>query len=246
MSEQRVTGHTLKDFDKALSEVNALVEQAAGKACGQLDAALRALDEEDVEAARQVIRRDREIDALELELDDAVLHIIARQQPVAGDLRDLLAVNKMMTDIERIGDEARRLAHLTLIFYDEGARPPNSRLLTDVQRLGRFVGGMLEQAMRAFDEDDVAQALEVLHLGETLHDEMKSALRRLSTYLLEDARTVGHIVQITLGLRAVEGIGSHAAYVARHVIFLLEGKDVRHEPVEAVARILGVAGPLPS
>jgi len=242
MSEKMVTGHTMKPFDEEMTALNRVVIQAAAKARDQLAQALHALDEEDIDLARQVIVRDKEIDALELQADDAVLRIIARRQPVAKDLRDLLAVSKIITDIERIGDEARQLARLTVTFYDDDARPPNYRLLIDIHKLGHFVDAMLAKAMRAFAEDEAQLAVEVLRLDVELGEEMKSALRRLSTYLLEDARSVGHVVHTTLGLRGVERIGSHAAYIARHIIFLIEGCDVRHEPLEEVEKAIGGNG----
>lgn len=238
MSEKMVTGHTLKSFDEEMLELNRLVNEAAIKARDQLAEALHALDEEAIDLARQVIMRDKEIDSMELDADNAVFHIIARHQPVAKDLRQLLAVSKMMTDLEHIGDEARELARLTLTFYDDDASSPNYRLLSDIHKLGRFVDDMLAKAMCAYAEDEVDLALQVLRLNEDLREEMIAALRRLSTYLLEDARSVGHVVHINLGLRGVEKIGSHAAYIARHVIFLITGLDVRHESLEEVKRNL--------
>jgi len=242
MSEKQVSGHTMRDFDQEMSTLNGLVLDAAAKARDQLAQALNSLEEEDTELAREVVLRDMEIDALELEVDDLVFHIIARRQPVAKDLRDILAVSKMMLDVERIGDEARRLARLTLAFYDGDNSPPSYSQLSDIPRLVKFVDGMLARAMLAFQEDDTRIALEVLRLDARLDDEMKAALRRLSTYLLEDARSVGHVVEITQGLRGVERIGSHAAYIARHVIFLVKSQDVRHENLEQVENVLEVNG----
>ena len=144
MSEKMVAGHTMKPFDEEMTTLNRVVIQAAAKARDQLAQALHALDEEDIDLARQVIVRDKEIDAMELQADDAVFRIIARRQPVANDLRDLLAVSKMITDIERVGDEARQLARLTVTFYDDDARPPNYRLLDDIHKLGHFVDTMLQ------------------------------------------------------------------------------------------------------
>ncbi len=236
MSEKLVQGHTMKAFDEEMAELNKLVLVAAAKARDQLAQALHSLEEEDTALARKVVLRDKEIDAMELQADEAVFHIIARRQPVAKDLRDILAVSKMMMDVERIGDEARHLARLTLAFYEGDYSPPNYRLLSDIPKLVQFVDGMLAKAMAAFEQDDAELALEVLRLDAELDDEMKAALRRLSTYLLEDARSVGHVVETTLGLRGVERIGSHAAYIARHLIFLIKGRDVRHERLEDVER----------
>ncbi len=236
MSDKRVRGHTLQEFDREMSALNGLVLKAAAKARKNLAQAIQSLEEKDTELARQVVLRDKEIDALELEVDEKVLQIIARRQPVAKDLRDLLAVSKMMSDVERIGDETRRLARLTLAFYSGDCSPPCDQLLRDIPKLARFVDGMLAKAMQAFEDDDARMALEVLRMDVQLDNEMRAALRRLSTYLLEDSRSVGHVVKITLGLRGVDRIGSHAAYIARHVIFLIKGQDVRHENLEEVER----------
>lgn len=239
MSEKLVTGHTLKDYDQELSELNGLILLAAKKAREQLAEALNCLEEEDTELARDVILRDKEIDDLERAVDEKVFHIIALRQPVAKDLRDLLSVDKVMQDLERIGDEARRLAQTCLVFYDgDDSNPPNYSLLHDIPKLGQFVDRMLASAMQSFEQEDPRVALEVLHLDIQLDSEMKAALRRLSTYLLDDARRVGHVVEITLCLHGVERIGRHAAYIARHVIFLVTGQDVRHEDIQEVERIV--------
>ncbi len=238
MTEKMVTGHTIRAFDEELSKLNRLVLDAAEKARDQLSKAVRSFEEEDIDSAHKVIVRDKEIDAMEIQADDTVFHIIARLQPVAKDLRNLLAVSKIMTDIERIGDEARRLARLTLTLYDSDANPPSDGLIRDIPKLVKFVDGMVEKAMRAFADDDARLALEVLRLDVERENEMKAALRRLSTYLLEDARSVGHVVDIAFGLRGIDRIGIHAAYIARHAIFLSEGRDVRHQPVDNVERSL--------
>lgn len=242
MSDKLVSGHTMQDFDEEMSALYNLVLQAASKARNQLAQALYSLEEEDTDLARQVVLRDQEIDAIELEVDDKVFHIIARRQPVATDLRAVLAVSKIMLDVERIGDQARRLARLTLTFYDGSFSPPNYRLLSDISKMVKFVDSMLAIAMRAFETDDAQVALEVLRHESQLVNEMKAALRRLSTYLLEDARSVGHVVEITLGLRGVERVGNHAAHIARHIIFLVKGKDIRHEDLETVERSIGSSG----
>lgn len=239
MSEKVVSGHTLQEYDQELSELNGLILQAAGKARSQLRQALQALEEEDAALAQDVILRDKEIDALDREVEEKVFLLIARQQPVAKDLRDLLAADRMMVDIERIGDETRRLAKTTLFFYDgDDGNPPNYSLLSDISRLAAFVDRMLVAAIESFEREDAEIALDILRWDTQLDEEMKAALRRLSTYLLDDARRVGQIVEIALCLRGVERIGRHAAHIARQVIFLITGEDVRHKDLQEAEHVV--------
>ncbi len=240
MNEQLISGHTLEDFDLELNQLNELIFRAVDKARKHLAKAVKSLKKEDIDLAHNVIERDKKINNLELEVDEKVFEIIALRQPVAKDLRILLAVDKMMQEIERIGDEASNLARLTLVLYDgDNNNPPNHNLLSDIPKLVKFVDGMLATAIQAFKEDDARIALEVLHQKGELENEMKAALRRLSTYLLDDARRVGQFVEISLSLRGVDRIGRRAAYIARHVIFLITGNDVRHEDLKEVERVVG-------
>ncbi|HXK56232.1 MAG TPA: phosphate signaling complex protein PhoU, partial [Gammaproteobacteria bacterium] len=227
---QMTDGHTVTSYNDELNQLNRYVMDMAALVRKQLAESIRTLEDEDVEAAKEVVRRDQEVDAIELEADDRIVHIIAKRQPVARDLREIMAVGKIVTDLERIGDQARRIARLTLYFYEKDNSPPNYRLLSDIPKLAQLVDGMLETAILAFDRLDAGLALDVMRKDAALADEMIGAQRRLSTYLMEDARSIGHVVDITLGLRALERIGGHSKYIARHTIYLINGKDVRHEP----------------
>lgn len=233
-------GHTVKSFNDELNKLNQYVMNMAALVREQIAESVRTLDEEDVEAAKRVVERDREIDALELEADDHIVHVIAKRQPLARDLREVMAVGKIISDLERIGDQARRIARLTVYFYDSDASPPSFRLISDIPKLAQLVDGMLEKAIAAFDQLDADLALDVIRREADLADEMVAAQRRLSTYLMEDSRSIGHVVDITLGLRALERIGGHAKYIARHAIYLVKGKDVRHESLEdVIADVIG-------
>jgi phosphate transport system protein len=228
-------GHTVKSFNDELNQLNQYVMDMAVLVREQIAESIRTLEEEDVEAAKQVVERDQEVDSMELEADDRIVHILAKRQPVARDLREVMAVGKIISDLERIGDQARRIARLTLYFYDNGSsNPPNFRLISDIPKLAQLVDSMLEKAIAAFEQLDADLALDVIRRDAELADEMVAAQRRLSTYLMEDSRSIGHVVDITLGLRALERIGGHAKYIARHAIYLVKGKDVRHESLENV------------
>ena len=232
MSDRLTSGHTLQRYDQALAALNALVLEAGDKARANLHRALEALERNDAELARAVIGEDQAINALDRQVEEKVFQIIALQQPVAKDLRDLLAVDHMMLDIERIGDESRRLAHIVLYYHDLG-QTPDPAVVAQIAALVHWVDAMVEAALRAFKEDDAALALEVLRRDAGLDNEMKAALRRLCDLPLDPDHKLEQVVEITLALRAVERVGRHAAHIARHVIFLITGQDVRHKPLEA-------------
>ncbi|MCU7960461.1 MAG: phosphate signaling complex protein PhoU [gamma proteobacterium symbiont of Bathyaustriella thionipta] len=233
------SGHTIKSYDRELESLHRAVVDAGRLVETQIVQAVRSLEDEDLERAGEVVAQDKKIDDIELMVDDQIIHIIAKRQPMAKDLREIMAVGKIMSDLERIGDQARRIARLTLHFYDsENTNPPSYVLLADIPKLALLVVDVLHKAVDAFADLDSQLAFEVIRMNSRLDEEMKAALRRLSTYLIEDARNIGHIVEITLELRALERISGHAAYIARHTIFLVKGKDVRHENPEKVEREL--------
>ncbi len=229
-------GHIVKSYNRELGELHQSVIRAGRLVEDQIVQAVKSLEDEDVETANTVVLRDKEIDDIELAVDDQIVHLIAKRQPMARDLREVLAVGKIMSDLERVGDQARRIARLTLHFYEGDNKPPAYALISDIPKLALLVIEMVRKAVDAFADLDSQLAVEVIRMDMQLDEDMKSALRRLSTYLMEDARSVGQVVEITLGLRAIERIGSHAAYVARHTIFLIKGKDVRHESLDEVTQ----------
>lgn len=227
-------GHTHKRYDGELSHLHQLVLEIARLGREQLASAVQTLEDEDVEEARRVIERDNQINELDVKADEELVRIIAKRQPMARDLREILTVGKIVSDLERVGDEARKIARLTIHFYDNDGSPPPASILRDVRVLAAMVNEMQAKAVKAFDRLDLQLAVEVIHEEVDLVEEFKASLRRLSTFLLEDARSVGHFTEIVLGLRALERIGGHAKNIGGYVVFLVKGRDVRHEPVEVV------------
>jgi phosphate transport system protein len=230
------SGHIVKRFDGELGHLHHLVLQAGAMVRNQLQLAVKTLEDEDPKAAREVISRDREINALDVQADEEMIGILARRQPVAKDLREVITISKAMCDLERVGDEARKIARLTVHLYDNDGSPPNSQILRDIHTMAAFVDRMLEKSLDSFNDLDLQLALEVLRMDAELDNEFKSCLRRLSTFLMEDSRSVGHVIDVVLAIRALERIGGHAKNIAGHVVFLVKGKDVRHESLEAVER----------
>jgi len=227
-------GHIVSSYNEDLNHLHQLVIEIKDLACRQVRDAVTSIVEEDVDSAREVILGDRAIDALDIRADEEIIRLIAKRQPVARDLREIMTVAKMVGDLERIGDQARRIARLTLRFYDNDTSPPNRQLLNDLLKMADFVTTMVEDAVTAFDQLDLDLALDVVRRDGVVGDDFRSALRRLSTFIMEDSRSVGHMLDVVLGLRSVERIGGHAKNIGRYVVFLVRGKDVRHEPLESV------------
>ena len=228
-------GHTVKSFNEEMNQLHDHVLQVGELVRDQLKRAVEALEEEDADAAREVIERDQLVNELDIEIDDEIVHLIAKRQPMARDLREILTVGKIVTDLERCGDEARKIAILCVHFYDQNTMSPSDVILRDIIKLTEVVDSMLEKAIRAYDDLDLDLALEVIRMDIDLDTEFKCCLRRLSTFIMEDSRTVGHVVESVLGLRALERIGGHAKNIGGYVVFLVKGKDVRHEDLDAVA-----------
>ena len=228
--------HIFKRFDKEMQYLHDLVVQMGELAVNQLEDALDTLKNENPEKAYDVISNDKKLNDLDLRADDEIIRLIALRQPVAGDLRALISVGKIVAELERAGDEARKIAGLTIRFFKAGQNPPNEEILRDIYSLSAYVINMLEMAIQAFDDLNLDLAADVLVESEQLDNQLKSILRRLSTFIMEDSRNVGHFVDIVLGIRALERFGGHSSNIAGHIVFIEKGIDVRHTDDKTILR----------
>jgi len=227
-------GHIVTSYDDEMKRLHQNVIRMGGMVRDQLRRAVKSLEEENAEEARAVIERDQDVNDLDIEVDDEIIHLIAKRQPLAKDLREILTVSKIVTDLERVGDEARKIAMLCVHFYDHNTTSPSDVIVRDIIKLSVFVDDMLGKAIRGFDELDLDLAVEAIRMDLDLDTEFKCSLRRLSTFIMEDSRVVGHVVETVLGLRALERIGGHAKNIGGYVIFLVKARDVRHESLENI------------
>ena len=226
--------HTFNRFDQELVDLNSLVLRMGGLVEDQIAKAMTALRDADVEAARQVVARDHVVNFFDVQADELIVNLLALRQPVAKDLRMILSLGKTVTDLERIGDEAERIARMTIDIYDSTDAPPDARLLGDAFRMSTLATSMLHDVLDALARLDVEQAIRVARGDTELDGEFQAALRRLSTYIMEDARNVGHIIDATFIVKSLERIGDHSKNIAEYVIFLVKGKDVRHVSPESI------------
>jgi phosphate transport system protein len=229
------SGHIVKAYSKELDTLNQLVIELGNLGLAQIRRAVQTLKDEDPKAAHQVIEQDQALNKIDIQADEEIIRLIAKRQPMAKDLRDILTVQKTVADLERVGDEARKIAHLTVHFYGGNTHPPKHEILHDIYNMSQFVDEMLTLSLDAFSDLDLDMALEVIRRDETLYEDFRASLRRLSTFIMEDHRNVGQVVDIVLVLRALERIGGHAKNIGGYVIFLVTGRDVRHEDFKVIA-----------
>ncbi len=228
-------GHTIKRFDAELMDLHQKVLEMGGLAAQHVHDAVGALRDQNLEAAQMVVSREPEVDALELAIDDIVIRTLALRQPVASDLRLVMAVSKSVTDLERIGDQGDRIARFLIDMYAHDKQPPNEDLLGDLWGMERLASTQLRQSLEAFDNLSARDAELVIRQRGDMETEFRGTLRRLVTYVMDDSRNVGHLVQIVLIAKALERVADHARNIAQHVIFFEQGQDVRHLETRAKA-----------
>ena len=228
--------HTVKQFDAQLANLRNLVLEMGGLVEDQIKNAVKSLDDEDLTLAREVIARDQIINGLQVKIDEDTITLIATRQPVGGDLRLIMSLSKAVTDLERIGDEAEKIARMTIKTYDVVSSPPSAKLLRDVTPMAKLAADMLHGCLDALARVDVEMAVNVARGDDNLDQEFQSALRRLITYMMEDPRTIGHAISVLFIIKALERIGDHAKNIAEYIIYLVKGKDVRHVSMDTLEK----------
>ena len=226
--------HTLKKFDAELEEIRSKVLQMGGLVEEQITRAVEALTTGNVSLAREVMNDDYKVNALEVAIDEECSTVIALRQPTAKDLRMVMTVVKTITDLERIGDEAAKIARMALGIF-ESDRPVVPRV-SDIQHVAEIALGMLRNALDAFARLDLTVAAKVVRQDEQVDKAFVSILRQLITFMMEDPRTISHAIDILFIAKAIERIGDHSKNMSEYVVYLVKGKDVRHTSIENLER----------
>jgi len=228
------TEHTSKQFDAELEAVRARVLQMGGLVESQVQLALEALMSGDVALMNRVIEDDHRVNALEVEIDENCNHIIARRQPAAGDLRMVMTVIKTITDLERIGDEAEKIARMAkLLSQRERLNIPRH---TEIKHAAELALDMLRKSLDAFARLDLTSAAQVVRQDEQVDEEFRAIMRYLITFMMEDPRTISNALEILFVAKAIERIGDHAKNMSEYVVYMVKGRDVRHVTVEEIER----------
>ena len=226
--------HTVKKFDTELEGLRAQILKMGGLVEDQIAQSLNSLTTGDLALCDQVQEGDHKVNAMEVDIDEKISRVIALRQPAAGDLRLLMAFGKTITDLERIGDEADKIARMTkLIYSDDRLRLPRT---TEIRHMSEVSLGMLRKALDAFARLDPSLTAEVIAKDNVVDEEFKAILRQLITLMMEDPRTISMSIEMLFIAKAIERIGDHAKNIAEYVIYIVKGKDVRHVSIEEIQR----------
>ncbi len=226
--------HTSRQFDHELEAVRARVLQMGGLVESQIRVAIESLVSGDVNQMKRVIEDDHRVNAMEVEIDESCNHILVRRQPAAGDLRMIMTVIKTITDLERIGDEAQKIARMAILLSQRERL--NLPRFHDIKHAAELALDMLHKALDAFARLDVSAAAQVVRQDEQVDEEFRAIMRYLITFMMEDPRTISTALEILFIAKAIERIGDHAQNMAEYVVYMVKGRDVRHVTVEEIER----------
>jgi phosphate transport system protein len=228
-------GHTVKAYEGALSGLRQRAHEMGTLVAQQVETAVRALLDADSEAAERVLKHERQINAWQTEIEAESFRLLARQAPVASDLRTVLAISRAVTDLERAGDESKKIARFALASVGQGAAGPSRVMHRPLRHMAELASEAMRVAVGALDRGDADVAHEVARLDRELDQEYEAALRQLMTVAMERSRMLKPVFDTLFALKSLERIGDHAKNVAEHVVFLVSGTDVRHARSERAA-----------
>jgi phosphate transport system protein len=234
MEASDLTDHISRRFNKDIEDLRNSVLAMGGLVESQLTLAITAMVKGDSELGLQVAEDDYKVNELEVSIDEECSRILATRSPTAGDLRLIVAIIKTITDLERIGDEAEKIGFLAskLAGMD---RPADS--YRELKTLGTHVSHMLRDAMNAFARLDVDDAFEVVREDEDVDEEYNAIQRQCITFMMEDPRTIKRVMNVTWAARSLERIGDHAKNICEYVIYMVQGRDVRHTGISDASEL---------
>lgn len=228
--------HLSTQFDSELGAVSTRVMELGGLVESQIHQAIHALSQFSVEVANQVIATEARVNAMEMDIDRELSSIIARRQPTARDLRLLMAISKSTANLERVGDEAEKIARMVCSIIQSGR--PRSLPSLDLRVAADLASGLLRKALDAFARLDTAAAVMILKEDDLIDQEFNGFVRKLITYMMEDPRTISPSLDLLFLAKAIERIGDHAKNIAEFIIYVVKGADVRHTSIEQIESVL--------
>ncbi len=228
--------HLSTQFDSELSAVSTRVMELGGLVESQIRQAIYALSQFDVEAANAVTATEARVNAMEVDIDRELSSIIARRQPTARDLRLLIAISKTTANLERVGDEAEKMARMVRSIIDSGS--PRSLPALELRVAADMASGLLRKALDAFARLDTAAAVSILKEDDQIDQEFNGFVRKLITYMMEDPRMISPSLDLLFLAKAIERIGDHAKNIAEFIIYVVKGADIRHTSMEEIESVL--------
>ncbi len=236
MDPMNIDQHISQQFNADLEQLRSSLLEMGGLVEEQLSNAIEAIETANSELAEKVLEVEDEVDNREVEIDSECMSILARRQPAASDLRLVMMVSKAVGDLERMGDESRKIAKMALALNTEQGSP--QRGFVELRHLATEVKKIVRVSLDAFARYDVNAAIKVVRDDKEIDIEYKTAVREMITYMMEDPRQITRVMNILWTLRALERIGDHAMNIAEQVIYLVRGKDVRHTPIVEIEKQL--------
>ncbi|WP_305824683.1 phosphate signaling complex protein PhoU [Massilia brevitalea] len=218
--------HSSKQYDQELEGIRSKVLLMGGMVETQFEEALNCFRVDDAAKADKVMADDHAVNQLEVQLDDACSHLIVKRQPTANDLRTVMATIKVITDLERIGDESSKIARTAKSLHGRGTT--GFAHYDMIRTIGKATSDLLHDALDAFARLDGKQALQIIAADEIVDHEFRTILRNLITFMMEDPRTISSALDTLWVAKAIERIGDHAKNIAEYVIYVVEGRDIRH------------------
>ena len=230
--------HIHHQFDKELDSLRSRVLAMGGLVERQVSDALTALMERNSELAEYVVRTDHRVNAQEVGIDEDCTYVLARRQPAAGDLRTVMAIIKTITDIERIGDESEKIAHM-VTGVSEHNIPGLDGLLENINEMGNLVRRQLRESLDAFARMDVDAAVSAAAQDATVDRHYVSLLSELIENIKGDPEDTEQFQRLIWVVRSLERIGDHSKNICEYVVYLVRGKDVRHTSIDAIEQEIG-------
>lgn len=233
--EMNFNQHTSGQFNEELEEIRTLLMEMGGLVERQVAKAIKAVVEGDSELANQIVGDEKEVDKKEIHLDECCAKVLLKRQPAASDLRMILAVSRVVRDLERAADEAYKVALHTIEMNDNN-QPKINICRQSMHYMGQEVINMIHNSLNAFTRGDVDEAISVVKNDKLVDNQYGSALRELITYMMEDPRSISQAVNVIWILRAIERIGDHTRNIGEQVIYLVSGEDIRHLPLSEIKK----------
>jgi phosphate transport system protein len=219
--------HLSSRFDADLTLLSTRLLGMGGLVESQIVHAIEALNAFDLDLVERVLEAERRLNVMEMEIDEEITNVIARRQPAARDLRFLMAASKCVTNLERAGDEARKIAKRTRrIAMDSNARNLN---IAEIKVSGEMASSVLRRALDAFARMDTTAAEQIIRDDEAIDNQFRAFVRKLVPYMMEDPRTIAMALDYLFIAKAIERIGDHATNIAESVVYVVRGTDIRHE-----------------
>ena len=236
MDQSDLSHHYSHQFNADLESLRTKVLEMGGVVEQQLQKAIDALNKGETELAEQVVANDYKVNAFDVDIDELCTKIIALRQPTASDLRLVMTVIKSTADLERIGDEAKRIARMAI---RTSQSEPGRNLYLRIEHLGAQVSQMLHQTLDAFARMDLDEAIEVAHEDVRIDREYESIMRQSMTYMMEDPRSIPLLMDIIWSARALERIGDRCCNISEYIIYFVKGKDVRYTSLDQIRKEFG-------